>query len=49
MLETVLIAICRLTDWRQMAIENTISSDFRSKFLRLLRAFLIAAYLVCEI
>ena len=32
-----------LTDWRQVAIENNISSNFDR---RLLRAFLIAAYTV---
>ena len=38
---------CNLSpDWRQMASENTVSSDFLILVRRLLIAFSIAAYLV---
>ena len=31
-------------DWRQIAIENTVSSDFMIRVRRLLKMFSIAAY-----
>ena len=41
---------CHLSpDWRQMAIKNTVSSDFFISICRLLRAFSIAVYPVSDL
>ena len=41
---------CHLSpNWRQMAIKNTVSSDFFISIRRLLRAFSIAVYPVSDL